>query len=349
MSDIALITTTITVPTVLAEYRRIGPDVEIIVAGDVTGPQAEIANFCHSINARYISYEEQGRLGYAVHDIIGPRSIQRRNIAILEAIRSGANIIYTMDTDNSLIDEQHFTNIHAHLSQPQTRTVYTSSTGWLDVGAFASPETYTARGFPVTRWHESASYLTRRAQVHIGVFSSLILSDPDISAVERILLKPDVTDYDIGVNHVITIDPKATWAPINTQATAVVREVSPLLFVLPGVGRFDDILALYIAQRVMQATDYHVGFGAPFVRQDRHEHDLLKDLEHELFGMRYTERFCDLLHAAPTSPDASIIDNLDAVCRHIEHHAWTDTDDYFLPDQTARFMNAWVEDVGRLL
>lgn len=342
--NIALVTTTITVPHVLAEYRRIGPDVEIIVAGDVTGPQSEIAAFCHSIDARYLSYEEQGRLGYAVHDIIGPRSIQRRNIATLEAIKSGADYVMTCDTDNAPAVDEYFNQLQQVFDKPAPET-YRALSGWLNIGDYAEQE-YIVRGLPVSQWHIERENVVSHDGGLVGVFSSLIFDDPDIGAIERLRMRPSVDSYWLTR---VSINPKNTWAPVNSQATTYRRALAPLSFVLPGVGRFDDIWGGYIAQRVLQETDYHVAFGFPAVEQKRHAHDLIKDLEHELFGMRYTERFCDLLQDAPATPAASIIDNLDAVCRHIEHHAWTDADYYFLPDQTARFMSAWAEDVGRVL
>lgn len=50
---IALISTTINVPRVLALYRAFGPEVEIIVAGDRKTPHDETRALLGPLNARY--------------------------------------------------------------------------------------------------------------------------------------------------------------------------------------------------------------------------------------------------------------------------------------------------------
>jgi hypothetical protein len=138
------------------------------------------------------------------------------------------------------------------------------------------------------------------------------------------------------------INPKTAWSPINSQNTAYSRELAPLMLLPPGIGRYDDIFGSYIAQRVLQETDYHVAFGQPFVRQERHEHDLLADLEAEMWGMRHTERFVsDLKTVYPLASD-TILGKLRILVAHMAY--WE-----YLPRQARDFMVAWVQDVERVL
>jgi hypothetical protein len=60
--------------------------------------------------------------------------------------------------------------------------------------------------------------------------------------------------------------------------TAVIRELIPAWFMMPGVGRHDDIYASLIVQRVARERNLHVHFGPPFTYQQRNKHDLIKDL-----------------------------------------------------------------------
>src|SRR5262245_60222898 len=96
--NIALITTTINVPRVLKHYRAIGPDVRFFVAGDIKTSQAAY-NLCDSI-PDCIAGRPTSQDGWACSELIGWNSIQRRNVALLEAVRWGAEIIVSIDDDN---------------------------------------------------------------------------------------------------------------------------------------------------------------------------------------------------------------------------------------------------------
>lgn len=333
-------TTTIHIPTVLARYREIGPDVEIIVAGDVSGPQDEIAAFCEGIGARYLGPQEQEALGPASSPIVGFRSIQRRNYALLAAIQSGADVLLSVDTDNEPCVPDYFGELRETFGVTTTLTTE-SDNGWFNIGDYAGDD-YIVRGYPLSLWQDGRDNRTGGMGGPIGVFSSLIFGDPDIGAIERLRLAPQVTDYVVGME---VINPRDTWAPVNSQCTAWRRELAPLAFVLPGVGRYDDIWAGLIAQRVLEATDYCVAFGFPAVRQDRHAHDLLADLAAEMHGMRHTETFVALLKEARVCSNASVLDNLAGVVDYLRLAA----PDEVLPQQTKRFLAAWLEDVTAVL
>ena len=53
----------------------------------------------------------------------------------------------------------------------------------------------------------------------------------------------------------------------------------------PVLGRYDDIIASLVCQKAMRHLGTCVHFGEPFVFQQRNEHDLIKDLKAELWGM----------------------------------------------------------------
>ena len=343
---ISLVTTTVTVPRVLEQYRALDKDVTIIVAGDDIDPETEraIDAFCAGIDARYLSYAEQASLDYAVHDVIGPLSIQRRNVAILEAIRSGADIVVTVDDDNEPAERGYFAHIRAALRDSIVGPcVRYGNSGWFNPGAFSLPP-YSYRGFPYSLRPQlpdaplpSVTFSARR----IGVLNGLVEGDPDINATERIEIGPLVHGYDVPFQD-IAVHPSVAWAPINSQNTAYVRELTPLMAVLPGVGRYDDIFGSFIAQRVLMDTDWHVAFGQPFVRQERHPHDLLRDLEQEMFGMRYTERFVDDLKVMDLWGESTILGKLERV-----YHGIARLD--YMPGIVAEFGYAWLNDVEKVL
>jgi hypothetical protein len=168
----------------------------------------------------------------------------------------------------------------------------------------------------------------------VGVVNGLIYGDPDIDAVERIVNEPVVSAYRHQARAGVAIDPRFTWSPINSQNTAWRAELAPLMLLPPGVGRYDDIWGSYIAQAVLAATDYKVVFGKPYVTQWRNEHDVVHDLELEVFGMRHTDRFVELVREAPVRAGASIVSNLAAVVDHLIDSELP------MPD---RFLRSWVE------
>lgn len=308
MTSISLITTTIHVPEVLRRYREIGPGVQIIVAGDVTTDPA-CPELCEDIGARYIGPLEQEKLYPSLSDAIGWRSIQRRNIALLEAIRSGADIVVSVDDDNEPIDTMYFETIARLLCERMRVLVTGGHSGWFNPGVLGEPQ-YTYRGFPYSQ-RGTPSYHADLANPRVGIVNGLVLGDPDINATERIERPPVVAGY--MTDYSTAINPRTTWAPINSQNTAYVRELAPLAAVIPGIGRYDDVLASYLAQRVMETTDYHVAYGPPFVRQERNEHNLISDLKAELWGMEHTESFCATLKAIPVEDGAPIMDTLSTI------------------------------------
>lgn len=106
---IACCTTTINLPTVLHLYRKCSSEVKFFVTGDTKSPDLKIyEEFLPDLKMRYISYESQQDLGYKSHVAIGPQSIQRRNLAFLEAAKWGAEIIVSIDDDNIPLAKNYF-------------------------------------------------------------------------------------------------------------------------------------------------------------------------------------------------------------------------------------------------
>src|ERR1700758_1270639 len=95
---VALVTTTIFVPHVLRLYRRCDPDVRFFIAGDWKTP-LEANTLAGEIKNAWVIYPEMQR-EWKCSELIGWNCIQRRNIATLEALKWGADIIVFVDDDN---------------------------------------------------------------------------------------------------------------------------------------------------------------------------------------------------------------------------------------------------------
>lgn len=302
---VALITTTINVPRVLPLWLAHGRhhDLHVFIAGDRRTPD-QAYEFCKTFPNRVtmLSPDEQSALGYRCSDLIGWNCIQRRNIALLEAVRWGADCIVSADDDNYPISPEFF----GHFSQwfPTTISLrdepepryeglrVSTATDWFDHGLLLSPPA-PQRGMPIGRGaHPVFEPVT---DVRVGVVAGLCMGDPDVSAVERIANRPTVHNSSALLQHGIVVDPRV-WTVFNSQNTAFRRELAPAFFMMPGVGRYDDIYASLIAQRIMRERGLHVHFGKPFVWQQRNGHNLFDDLRAEIDGMSRIEQFAKFLN-----------------------------------------------------
>ena len=93
-----------------------------------------------------------------------------------------------------------------------------------------------------------------------------------------------------------------TWAPVNSQNTAIRRDVIPAYYFFRS-GRFGDIYQGYLAQACAKAMGHTVRFGTPAVTHARNDHDLLADLRLELPDILVLDGWLDWLTAF--KPDAS--------------------------------------------
>lgn len=301
----ALITTTIFVPKVLKLYRAHDPNVRFFVAGDKKTP-GDVRPFVNDTlgNAVYVMNGE-----YKCSELIGWNTIARRNIAMLEALKWGADIIVTIDDDNIPIDEMYFENFYTPFGCAFDGIQASSASGWFDVGTLLDPVA-PHRGFPHVKKSDPVFSPTVGRQV--GVAAGICLGDPDISATTRIAVGPTVHRVSELLRAGVVVGPagkrrieleeattigqmwhstnRGTWTVFNSQNTAIIRELAPAFFMVPQWGRYDDIFASLVVQRLMRDRGYVICFGQPLVWQQRNQHDLLKDLRNEQFG---AERILD--------------------------------------------------------
>jgi hypothetical protein len=354
----ALILTTINVPHVLALYRRFDPSVRFFVACDEKTPKAAY-DFCASIpDCEAYSPDRQKELGWECSPLIGWNTIARRNIALLEALKWGAELIVSVDDDNIPMGAAYFMNYFkmfddkVYFDDPSTPPITwnrawsglkVSDKGWFDPGHLQFPLTgapVCQRGFP----QQLPSCLSFEPVVdaRIGVAQGAVLGDPDTSAVDRISRHPAVHQVSEVLRAGVVSDPCATWAPLNAQNIAFLRELAPCFLMVPQFFRYDDIFAGLIAQRVMRERSLFVHYGRPFVWQQRNSHDLVKDLKAELFGMEHVFEFADWLARETFAPNLSPLEmtqllwKIEKMLRH-------------LPGGVAELGEAWCRDCGRAM
>lgn len=350
MTRIALITTTINVPTVLTQWVESGmtEDDVIIVAGDRKSPHVDIKALLsqisteHSITTQYMPPEDHER--FTVSDSIGWNCIQRRNIALLRAMELKPEFIITIDDDNAPTATNQITRLITIMrgEREYQASAVSTNTRWYNPGRHCHTDLgrpVVHRGYPLSQRHVTPLYTYEHRQPPIGVAAMLWTGEPDIDAVERIVNRPNVTHIDGSM----TLMP-GTWAPFNTQATMIRGDLAPALFMFPHVGRYDDIWASYVYRRIADKRGYGAYYGRPAVHQDRNEHDLLRDLYDELFGMQWNERFIERVQSTTLRDDDSVLTDVAEI--YVDLMA---ANGRFLPLPTIVAMEDWINDVEKVL
>lgn len=334
----ALITTTVNVPTVLALYRACDPDVHFFITGDRKTPDIDVINFLDDVpNHSYYGADWQSKIGYACSDLIGFNTIGRRNIALLEAVKSKAEIIVTTDDDNIPISRTYFADIEYTMEFPFSGLRTDPNQKWFDPGTLIYPAVK-HRGFPRLGFVES--WFDPVVNAKIGVVAGLCLGDPDIDAVTRLELNPIVHQANTIGTAGIVVHPN-TRTVFNSQNTAFLRELAPAMFFMPGCGRYDDIYASLICQRIMKERDLYVHFGKPFVWQQRNEQSLTKNLRDEIDGMEHIEQMAILLDQIVLVPD-TVVNQCRRIHETLVHAEW-------LPEIATQAAMAFLDDVEKVL
>ena len=326
---IALCTTTIHVPHALKLMRKCSPDVDFFIAADEKTPEMDA-----------LMAETRGQLVWGhfwkCSDAIGWNTLARRNIAFLEALKWGADVIYSWDNDNLPVDRYHF-DLFDLPARRFNGIKVTGPQGWFDPGNLLTPSTR-HRGFPHTVGRAKVTEPTTDAR--IGVAAGLVIGDPDIDAVTRMEVRPDIGSvHQLGQTGVVV--ERGTWTVFNSQNTAVIRELIPAWFMMPGVGRHDDIYASLVVQRVARERNLHVHFGPPFTYQQRNEHNLITDLRAEIDGMENVTKLADLLDSI-ILPAKSVIEDTRIIYELLTHCP-------FIPEASAQAGLLYLDDCESVL
>lgn len=334
---IALVTTTINVPKALALYRKIDADVFFFVVADKkTPPEAE--SFCKALsNTIYLSVDDQQKLDYKILQHLPYNSITRRNIGTLEALKWGADIIIAWDDDNLPLHCDYFLQFSTALTQPFDGMLASSPSDWFDPGELLLPRA-PHRGFPHGK--KSTPYFEPFIDAQVGVCAGLVLGDPDIGAFQRLANAPLVHSASAVLQSGFVVDPRQTWTVFNTQNTAFRRALAPAMLLCPQFDRYDDIIASLVTQRVMTGQGWCVRQGQPFVYQQRNEHDIVRDLALELWGMQ------NIAHVVTWLDRQSVPDDpFDAAQK-----LWTSPSMHVLHiDGSLGLARAWFDDLEQVL
>lgn len=241
------------------------------------------------------------------------RSDNRRNIGYLLAFHDHNDVIVSVDDDNLPLPDSPFFAGHELVGTTQTLPIVASRSGWFNLCALLDIRDRHGRdviayprGFPYARRIDNDSVaLDRRETGVVGINIGLWLGDPDIDAATRLVTGCSARPAGGGV---YLLGP-GQRTPINSQNTAIAWHAVPAYyFALMGhivggmpMDRFGDILSGYFVQLCAEAVGHRVRVGTPLVIQERNQHNLFKDLWHELPCIALIEELLPLIER-PLSP-----------------------------------------------
>ena len=311
----SIVITTIFLPRVLGElavnFRRYSreKEVEVIVIGDNKTPSETseyVKRFAKDgFNFEYWDIEKQKqwlKRFPELDDIIPYNTDNRRNVGYLVAYERGSDCLISMDDDNYPGDDD-FMGGHARVGKTLRLPTVRSNSGWFNVCDMLEIEDgqrVYPRGYPyASRWVKDEAYEIDEAEGKIVVNAGLWLGDPDVDAVTRLNRPVNV----LGLKRDILVLDPSTNCPFNTQNTAFHREILPAYYyVLMGeslgglkIDRYGDIWSSYLSRKVIDRMGGRVSFGTPLTIHRRHDHDLLKDLGQEYWGMMLTNSLVVIL------------------------------------------------------
>lgn len=277
-SKFAAVLTTINHPNeamnILLEHAQ-SVGASVIVVGDTKTPDS-----WSNTLFEYLDIPKQTSVFGEFSDAIPTRHYARKNLGYLMAHESKVEWIYETDDDNvptsSPFDEV------ALECEVET---FNTSTRWINVyeifgyeSVGAKPSLIWPRGFDLNSLHKTAS-ATGKIKVISPIQQGLANGDPDVDAIYRLVLGNFVT---FNQNGPVGLQ-EGQICPTNSQTTWWHSSVHQLMY-LPSTCTFrlTDILRGFVAWRILQERSETVSYHSPKVRQDRNEHDLLRDFRDEV-------------------------------------------------------------------
>ncbi len=285
--------------------------------------------------ACFLSVEEQIALPFRIVAALPWNHYARKMIGYLWAAREGAELIAESDDDN--LPQADWTFPAFAGDYPQVPP----DCGFVNVYSLFSDQVIWPRGLPLARIRDEAAQISwdtlETRHTRIGVWQALADDDPDVDAIYRLTSNAPCR-FERRPPVVLA---EGSLSPFNSQNTAFRKELLPLMYLPAHVNfRVTDILRSYVAQPIMWAAGYRLGFTGPTVRQERNVHDFMDDFRSELPLFLEAENMMAVIGAAVRA-GATVGDNLHRVYTQLVGKGFVGAEEMTLVD-------AWLEDVTAL-
>lgn len=212
----------------------------------------------------------------------------RKNLGYLAALESGCDWLVETDDDNFPYADF----LRPPLARVPARRV-TANERWVNAYRHFEPTLPVwPRGFPLEALAHEESPSSPGPEVEAALVQGLADDNPDVDAVYR-LTRPLPVRFAQAPPLALA---RGQWCPFNSQNTWCRRDLAHLLYLPSHCSfRMTDIWRSFVAQRCLWQRGLGVVFVAPTVRQERNEHNLLRDFADEVPGYLNNDRIASIL------------------------------------------------------
>jgi hypothetical protein len=301
-----IVITSIQHPTQAVKRFAQIPGWRVYVVADLKTP----ANW-HLPEVEHIAVADQQTMNYPLAKHLPWNSYCRKMLGYLRAIEAGATQIYDTDDDNIPLPQFSFPPMAGqHL-------VLREYKGFVNVYLYFTKKKIWPRGYPLRLINGKSGRLPEnRGWAQVGVWQGLANGDPDVDAVYRLT---DNSACFFAYREPLVLQ-ASTVCPFNSQNTLFCQELFPLLYIPSTVSfRFCDILRGLVAQPVMWAAGFQLGFTSPTVIQERNPHDYMADFASEITMYLNAEKVVNIVEGAVSSNrtlGSNLTEAYQALARH---------------------------------
>jgi hypothetical protein len=234
-----------------------------------------------------------------IFNIIPYNSDNRRNIGFLISYENGNDILVSIDDDNYPVKDVSYFKEHYRVLTRDLKSAKSldCSNGWYNICEMLTldEKNIYPRGYPYYARHRKIKIKSTVSKGSAHINAGLWLDSPDVDAMTY-LSKPTKARSFNGTSFFLA---SKTWSPLNTQNTALLREVIPAYYFVrmgyPVMGlnidRYGDIFSGYFALKCAKHLGHNIRFGSPVVEHVRNSHNYLKDLAKEIMCILVLEDF----------------------------------------------------------
>lgn len=349
-----------------------------LVMGDTKSPATFSLPGCEFMGVdQQIAWGDRHGLRYA--KACPTRHYARKNIGYLEAIRGGAKVIVETDDDNIPLEDGtgHQAPGTQELGASGGRngsgeeTFYGSRAANKRVRVVTSEAVTDAKGNRVESWVNAYRYFAKapggvgaeppiwprglaldwifKAAPALSEFPArdaicpiqqgLADDNPDVDAIYRLCRALPFT-FERGESVALG---QGAWCPFNSQNTTWFPQAFALLY-LPALCSFrmTDIWRSFVAQRVCWANSWSVLFHRATVRQERNDHNLMRDFEDEISGYTKNDKIASTLAAIDLPAGEQHVGSNLRRCYEVLISKG------FLPQDEIVLVDAWLHDLGKV-
>ncbi len=272
-------------------------DYKVIVVGDKKTPSDW---YCENVD--YLSISRQREIGTSLYKVLPYNHYCRKMMGYLYCIENQAQVIIDTDDDNIPKPGWKFPAFDGEFLQTS------EGNGFINIYEYYTDMKIWPRGLPLDKINSKYDFSENQLKkgLKVGIWQGLADEDPDVDAIYRLTNNQSCYFKEQGP----IVLGKGTVSPSNSQNTAYIKELFPLLYLPTFVTfRFTDILRGIIAQPIMWLYNYHLGYTDATVVQKRNPHDYFQDFISEIpmykFGESVFEITCNTI-----SKNFTLVENL---------------------------------------